>query len=230
MFAVTAPPICSAVTAFNLTCSLSGTATFTASWDLSAYGVPAASNICNIYVYAGSNAHTISHTCAGSNVSITVPADNSPTVSIYVSNGIIGDVCYNAPQGTINNACAPPTATPIPAPTTPPVNIYAGCEGSAADNAADVWKLDCIPVVAGQLVNYALIFLGIVAVIFIIYAGYKFITSRGDPKQVEGARKIITYVLIGITIILLSFSIIAFIAYITGVTCIDGFSLHACNT
>lgn len=79
-----------------------------------------------------------------------------------------------------------------------------------------VATLRCIPVVFNNLVAAALVFVGITAAFFIAYSGIQFITSGGDPKKVEGARKIMTWAIVGLVIVLLSFAIINIIAYVTG--------------
>ncbi len=88
-----------------------------------------------------------------------------------------------------------------------------------------VATLRCIPVVFNNVIRAALIFVGIIALFFIIYAGFSFVTSGGDPKKVQGARQIMTFAIIGLTIVLLSFAILFFIGYVTNTTnCITGFN------
>jgi hypothetical protein len=85
--------------------------------------------------------------------------------------------------------------------------------------------LRCIPVVFNNLISAALLFVGVVALFFIIWAGFNMTTSGGDPKKVEAAKRIMTYAIIGLTIVLLSFGILFFIGYITGTTsCITNFT------
>jgi|GEM_PF-1539801 hypothetical protein len=52
---------------------------------------------------------------------------------------------------------------------------------------------------------------GVAAVIVVIVSGMRYITSGGDPAQAKGARSQLTNALIGIVIIILSESIIAFL-------------------
>ncbi len=80
--------------------------------------------------------------------------------------------------------------------------------------------LQCLPVVFHNAVNGGLLFAGAVALFLIIWGGIRFITSGGDPKQVAGAQKIITYALIGLIVVLLSFAIVLFISYLTQTPCI----------
>ena len=49
--------------------------------------------------------------------------------------------------------------------------------------------LSCIPSVVENFIGGLLYFSGTVAMVFIVFGGIKYLLSRGDPKQVEGARK-----------------------------------------
>lgn len=67
-----------------------------------------------------------------------------------------------------------------------------------------------------NLITFALLASGAVAVIFIIYAGAKMVTSGGDQKKVDSARKTMTWAIIGLILILLSFAIVNFLGFLTG--------------
>lgn len=54
----------------------------------------------------------------------------------------------------------------------------------------------------------------ILAIFFLIYGGIKWITSGGDQKAVESARKTVTYAIIGLCVIFASFMILNFISAI----------------
>ena len=87
---------------------------------------------------------------------------------------------------------------------------------SCLDN--NIATLRCIPIVFKNLVSLVLAFVGIVATFLIIWSGIMFVISRGDPKKIEGARKTMTYAIIGMVIVLCSFAILFFIGYITNST------------
>lgn len=59
-----------------------------------------------------------------------------------------------------------------------------------------------------RIVKYLLSFLGIVAILILIYGGFVWMTSRGDAKRVELAKKIIINALIGLVIVILSYVIV----------------------
>ena len=92
-----------------------------------------------------------------------------------------------------------------------------------------VATLNCIPIVFSNIIQAALIFVGSVAVVLLIYAGIRFVMSGGDPKQVQSARSIITYAIIGLVIVLSSFAIIFLISYLTGAKCIETLSFTSCK-
>ncbi|HSW48098.1 MAG TPA: hypothetical protein VLG67_03360 [Candidatus Saccharimonadales bacterium] len=87
--------------------------------------------------------------------------------------------------------------------------------GSCVDQETQVATLRCIPVVFHNVVSALLIFVGVVALFLIIYSGIRLVTSGGDAKQVEAARKIMTYAIIGALLVLSSFAILYFIGFIT---------------
>lgn len=92
-----------------------------------------------------------------------------------------------------------------------------------------VASLSCLPIVFGNIINAALIFIGSVALILFIYAGILFIRSGGDQKQVQTARQTITYAIIGLVLVLSSYAIINIIAYTTGAECIKIISFSGCH-
>lgn len=84
-------------------------------------------------------------------------------------------------------------------------------------NAATI---DCIPVLMGLIIKTGYMLIGITAVFFIFFAGFKFITSGGEAKQAQAAQQTLTHAIIGLVIVILSFLVIQLIAAITGVSCI----------
>lgn len=59
-----------------------------------------------------------------------------------------------------------------------------------------------------RMINYFLLFLGLIAVAFIIYAGVLMVTAQGEADGVDKGKKIILWAGAGIVIILLSYSIV----------------------
>lgn len=52
---------------------------------------------------------------------------------------------------------------------------------------------------------------GIITVIMIVYAGYLFVRSSGDPNKVSTAKNIILYAVIGLIVIMAANAIVAFV-------------------
>jgi hypothetical protein len=61
-----------------------------------------------------------------------------------------------------------------------------------------------------NVINIVLGFLGIIAVVIIIYAGFKWMTASGNDEQVGSAKKMIIEAVIGLVIVLMSWAIASF--------------------
>lgn len=67
-----------------------------------------------------------------------------------------------------------------------------------------------LPNTVAQLINVALGFLGIVSVVIILYGGFRWMTAAGNDDRVAEAKKIIGAGIVGLIIILASWSIAKF--------------------
>lgn len=72
-------------------------------------------------------------------------------------------------------------------------------------NPSNVWSV----ALAG--IDIMLHVAGIVAVGFIIYAGFMYMTSNGDPERTKGAKDTILNALIGLIITIIAASVVSFI-------------------
>ncbi len=63
----------------------------------------------------------------------------------------------------------------------------------------------------GQLIRVALGFLGIVAVVIILYGGFKWMTAGGNDEKVAEAKRLIIAGIIGLAIILSAYAIASFV-------------------
>ena len=68
----------------------------------------------------------------------------------------------------------------------------------------------------GRAVSAILALAGIVLFVLLVSGGLKYITSGGDPKATDSAKKTITYAIGGLIAILLSYLILVLIENITG--------------
>lgn len=71
-----------------------------------------------------------------------------------------------------------------------------------ADNLLDVLV---------NLLNFFLLFAGIIAFLYVLYGGFLYLTAGGDDAKVEKARRLIVQVIIGVVIIFLSFSLVSYL-------------------
>jgi len=62
--------------------------------------------------------------------------------------------------------------------------------------------------IALVIVDFFLGFLGLLAVVMIIYGGFLYVGSGGNPENVDKAKKILMYAAIGIIIIIISFALV----------------------
>ncbi len=71
-------------------------------------------------------------------------------------------------------------------------------------------NLDLIQTI-GQIINFLLGFLGVIALVLILYAGFLWMTAAGNEENIAKAKKIIGAAVIGLVIILAAFAIANFI-------------------
>ena len=64
---------------------------------------------------------------------------------------------------------------------------------------------------AGAVVNVLLGFLGIIAVLIILFGGFKWMTAAGDESKIDEAKKLIGAGIIGLVVILAAFGIAQFV-------------------
>ncbi|MDD5040321.1 MAG: hypothetical protein PHY34_04190 [Patescibacteria group bacterium] len=67
-----------------------------------------------------------------------------------------------------------------------------------------------------NIIQWILGFLGLIAVIFILYGGFMWMTAAGNEDRVSTAKKIITSAVIGLIVVLLAWAIVIFVVNQTG--------------
>ena len=60
-----------------------------------------------------------------------------------------------------------------------------------------------------KIMRYTLSFLGIIAMIFIVIGGFYYITAHGDDSQIETGKNMVVYAILGILIIIGSYTMVA---------------------
>lgn len=66
---------------------------------------------------------------------------------------------------------------------------------------------------------------GIVLFVMLIWGGFQFITSGGDPKKAGAARNTLTYAILGLVLVALAYLFIVVISQFTGATQILEFNI-----
>ncbi|MDA3839930.1 MAG: hypothetical protein PF572_02470 [Patescibacteria group bacterium] len=80
------------------------------------------------------------------------------------------------------------------------------------NSAAGIGLSDTDPrIIVARVIRVILGFLGIIALVLILYAGWMYMTSAGAPDKVDKAKKILSSAAIGLIIILSAFAIATFI-------------------
>lgn len=100
-----------------------------------------------------------------------------------------------------------------------PISLAASSSAIPTDDACAtqiIGSIGCIPYFLRNIVNAGFILAAVIAVVLIILSGIRLMLSGGDPEKVAHAKKSLTFTVIGLVIILLSFVIINLIGRITG--------------
>lgn len=95
----------------------------------------------------------------------------------------------------------------------PQANISGKSAG--ATGILEPWHLECI---FESFIGKVIALFGSAAVLMLVYGGFKYITSQGDQKATAEARTTLTYAVIGLIFLILSYFIIDIIANFTGLT------------
>ncbi len=96
-------------------------------------------------------------------------------------------------------------------------NVFGASDWSSCLSNGDVATLACVPIVLQNIINFLILFAGIVCVFLIVYAGIKLVTSEGDPEKISSARRTLFYAIGGFLLVLASFVILNTLGQFTGV-------------
>src|SRR3989338_9389873 len=100
---------------------------------------------------------------------------------------------------------------PILAQVPDPASQYYGLTPGQGFGEVNIGQSQDLISVIALIINIALGFLGIVALGLIIYAGFLWMTARGNEEQVKKAKALLKNAVIGLAIILSAWGIAAFV-------------------
>lgn len=89
-----------------------------------------------------------------------------------------------------------------------------GLTGCSIGDPAKLQDLECI---FANVIAAVLFLAGIVLFIMLIIGGFKWLTSGGDPKAVDGARGTITSATLGLVVLILAYIVLLIIGQVVGV-------------
>jgi hypothetical protein len=117
-----------------------------------------------------------------------------PAAAQTTSNQIVGGLCQGANLEVSDN---PSSGT-----------------GSCSTNGESV--ADKVNRILKRIVNFLSALIGVVAVIMIIFGGFRYITSGGSDTSVASAKNTILYAIIGLIIVALAQLIVRFVVKLIG--------------
>lgn len=124
---------------------------------------------------------------------------------------ILIGITFAPMAGAINvfdGACDSGSTTPAggtPATNTQPAG------GGGSSSLCGAAKQDEAPAIIKNVINLALVILGMVAVIMIIIGGIRYTTSNGDSSATKGAKDTILYAVVGLVVAIMAYAIVNFV-------------------
>ncbi len=77
-----------------------------------------------------------------------------------------------------------------------------------------------------NVISFAIGLAGIAFFLMFLVGGFQYLTAGGDAAKAEAARKTLTFAILGLVFITLSYLFLRFIATVTGVTGILNFQIY----
>lgn len=68
-----------------------------------------------------------------------------------------------------------------------------------------------LPATIIGIINFVLILVGVLALAFLVYGGFRYITSRGEEDDVQVAKDTIVYAVIGIVVVGIAAAVVNFV-------------------
>lgn len=155
----------------------------------------------------------------GSDISFTIPGAETQRVDVRkfcidieglapgrncLQNGI--SLTFTAGPPPDDSSCSPANAGDAP----PPEQLPLSCSGDRCKTA--LGEIETAPEkFIGTLFGIILGLSGGIALLLIIFSGYKLMTSQGNPEKVQGAKETLTSAIVGLLFIIFSLVILQII-------------------
>ena len=95
----------------------------------------------------------------------------------------------------------------------------------SSGNKISVSTIGCLETYVQNAIGFIFALIGAVALIFLIFGSIKFITSGGDQKAVEEAKKNMTYAILGLAVILSIYLIFNILGIAMGIDLLNRFKI-----
>ena len=105
-----------------------------------------------------------------------------------------------------------------------PQKIYAATPWAGCLEYTDVATIQCLVPLFSNVVVAIVELAGVALFLMFVAGGFQFLTSGGNPKQLEQARHTLTYAIIGVVVIVSAYLILRLIQQLTGVD-VTGFDI-----
>lgn len=91
------------------------------------------------------------------------------------------------------------------------------------------WETQTLPSLANQplgavistFITYLFPIAGFVLLAYLIFAGYKYLTSMGDPKKIQESKMNITYAIVGFAVMIAAYWIVLVVARVLNIPAIN---------
>jgi hypothetical protein len=77
-------------------------------------------------------------------------------------------------------------------------------------------KIETVADVVGIFVNFLFPLAGVLLFVFLVWGGFDFLTSSGNPEKVKSGKAKITSAIIGFILLVLSFFVVRIVTYVLG--------------
>ncbi len=88
---------------------------------------------------------------------------------------------------------------------------YVSCAAETVKLPNPLEGKDDIPILVGNIINYVLGILGVLALVMFIYGGLTWMTSEGSPDKIKKGKDTLIWAILGLALIFFSYSLLDFV-------------------